>query len=319
MKKNIVIFILVVVIGAILLYKGESKKMEVIRVADPRAIGWSPFYVALEKGYFSEQNLDVQVSVVQTGDESLKAVIGNSADLALAGIIPYSFTAFDYPEMKLLAQNAYVHDTQVSVNTERGIHSPEDLKGKKIGYAQTTASDIGAELFLKKHNIAEHEVTLVNMKPLAAPAALAGGEIDAYVGWEPHTSNIKKALGEKFLLFSNPEDTYTWHASIIAKSEYIGANKDTLTKFVRAWKKAEEFMKNSPREAIVIVAEYSKLPAESIEQVWFKYNFELGIMPDTLSILETDLAWANTRRNSPVVHLPSAKDLISNFMSSYER
>ena len=46
---------------------------------------YAPQYVALEKGFFEEEGLDIELSVGQGADKSMTALISNSADIALLG------------------------------------------------------------------------------------------------------------------------------------------------------------------------------------------------------------------------------------------
>lgn len=49
------------------------------------SVFYAPQYVALEKGFFKEEGLDIEVSVGQGADKSMTALISNSADIALLG------------------------------------------------------------------------------------------------------------------------------------------------------------------------------------------------------------------------------------------
>lgn len=49
------------------------------------SIFYAPQYVALEKGFFEEEGLNIEMSVGQGADKSMTALISNSADIALLG------------------------------------------------------------------------------------------------------------------------------------------------------------------------------------------------------------------------------------------
>lgn len=305
-----IVAIAIIVIGVAVFLSESKNTVNELRVADPGAIGWAPYYVAIDRGMFDKQGIKVIDIPVQTGDEALKAVMSGSADVAFAGILPYSFAAYEHPELKIFAQTGAAHDAQIISNSDRGIKNPSDLKGKKIGYAKNTASDMEVNKFLASNGMTVNDVTLVAVKPLAMITALASGQIDAYSAWEPHIMNVKKAFGDKFVIFNGEENTYTWHPAVIADGKYISQNKSDLVKFMKAWKEAQEYIKGNPDESIAITAKYAKVAPEDLKSAWNKYDFFLTSGDEAVSALNTDLSFANSRREKPANTALSANDLI---------
>ena len=317
-KTKIVIGVMAIVVIAVALgvsYAGHTKvKQEAVRqeikIADPGAIGWAPFYVALDKGLFDQAGLNVTDIPVQTGDEAIKAVMSKDADVAFAGILPYSFAAFNYPELKIFAQTGAAHDAQIIFSNDKNIKAPADLKGKKIGYAKNTASDMEVHKFLQNNNLTEKDIQLVPMKPLAMITALTSGQIDAYSAWEPNIMNARKILGDKFGIFDSEANTYTWHPAIIANTNYISQNKTTLIKLTSVWKEAQDYIKDNPDESIAIVAKHAKVSPEDLKTAWAKYDFFVSANNTTTNILATDLAWANAQSEKPADTVPAPDSLI---------
>ena len=312
-KNILIVSILVAVLFCSAIFSGvfnNKESLVTIRVTDPRAIGGALFHIAMEKGYFEEQGIVVEVIGVQTGDEAIRALVSNNADVALGGIIPYSFLALDEQSIKILAINAYVGDNQVIANKSKGINTAEDLRGKKIGYTKTTASDIGVAQFLAAHNLKETDVELVNMKPLAMAGALQSGQIDAYSSWEPHILNGKKLLGDNAFVFSGDKDVYTWHQSLMAKDAYINEHQGDLVKFVKAMQEAERFVASNKEEAIALAAKHNSVPVDVLTEIWPKYDFSITLRDDVYTILQTDLEWANTQREKPVTNIPTPQSLV---------
>ncbi len=66
------------------------------------SVFYAPQYVSIEKGFFEEEGLDIELSVGQGADKSMTALISNSADIALlgteAGIYVYNEGKEDFPK-----------------------------------------------------------------------------------------------------------------------------------------------------------------------------------------------------------------------------
>lgn len=66
------------------------------------SIFYAPQYVAMEKGFFAEEGLDIVLDVGQGADKSMTALLSDSADIALlgteAGIYVYNEGKEDYPK-----------------------------------------------------------------------------------------------------------------------------------------------------------------------------------------------------------------------------
>lgn len=324
-KISIVVAIVVVVLIGVVVVANRQKtsinpfERKIITIADTRAISTALLPIAVEKKLFDKYGLDVKLLPVQTGDEALKAVVGKSADIALAAVTPYAFLAIDKPEMKIFVTVAESHDDQIVARKDRGISKPSDLKGKKIGYAKTTVSELGLEKFLQTNGLKKEDVQWVNLKPLAMPAALLSGDIDAYSAWEPHLANGIKMLGDKAVIFDQPQNTYTWQMNLIAGESYINSNKDTLEKLVKALIETEKFVSDNKEVSVAITANHVNIPIDTLNNIWSKFEFKVNLRSDLVDIIRENLSWANDRRETRSDKLPNSKNLIDNSIFEYAK
>ncbi len=323
-KISIAAAVVVIVLVGIIFAVNKQKlatppERKTITIADTRAISTALLPIAVEKSFFDKYGLDVKLLPVQTGDEALKAVVGKSADIALAAVTPYAFLAIDKPEMKIFVTVAESHDDQIIARKDKGISKPSDLKGKKVGYAKTTVSELGLEKFLETNGLKKEDVQWVNLKPLAMPAALLSGDIDAYSAWEPHLSNGIKMLGDKAIIFDEPKDTYTWQMNLIADESYIKDNKDILEKLVKALIETEKFVSDNKETSVVITANHVNIPVDTLNNIWSKFEFKINLRNDLTNIIKENLLWANDRRETKSDKLPDATNLIDKSIYEYTK
>ncbi len=147
MKKIITyiigILILLILIFAILFNfnkedkkeKKVSKKLEKVTVAEvAHTIFYAPQYVAIEKGYFKEEGLDVELSLTPGADKVTAAVLSGDADIGFSGseatIYVYNSGEKDY--LKTFAQLTQKDGSFIVSRKKIDNFTLEDLKGKTI-------------------------------------------------------------------------------------------------------------------------------------------------------------------------------------------
>ena len=86
--KKSTVFVSIMIVFAIIFSGCQSEKSELAKVRlneVVHSVFYAPQYVALEKGFFEDEGLEIEMSVGQGADKSMTALISNSADIALLG------------------------------------------------------------------------------------------------------------------------------------------------------------------------------------------------------------------------------------------
>ncbi len=142
MKKLITFIIcgfIVLFIAFSVLIKGntkkESKELKKIKVAEvAHTVFYAPWYVAIEKGFFEDEGLDVEVILTPGADKVTAAVLSKDVDIGFSGseatIYVYNGGEKDY--LKTFAQATQKDGSFIVSRNKINNFKLEDLKGKTI-------------------------------------------------------------------------------------------------------------------------------------------------------------------------------------------
>lgn len=198
--------------------------------------------VAFNEGYFKEAGLDVELVPFGSGADMIPALGGGVVDVTWFFPFPaLSAFARDIPIEVFLVDHAPRSAERLLA---RGIDSTAKLKGKKIGVTFGTTGHYFTLQALKKANLSERDVTLVNLKPAGMTPAYSAKQIDAAWTWEPASGKIIK-MGANTL--ETVESVGGYAAAIWAvRKPFAQENPEAIQKFIQAWYAAQQaYLKDS--------------------------------------------------------------------------
>ncbi len=235
------------------------------------SVFYAPLYLAIENGYFEEENLKIELTNGGGADNSMTAILSGNADIGLMGpetvIYVYNQGKADYP--KVFGQLTQKDGAfLVSKNDEpdfqwTDLQGKEILAGRKGGVPAMTFEYILNELGMQN----QVDFTLnFDVQFNLMTSAFIGGTADYCTVFEP-TASEYEALGYWHVVASVGEQggeiPYT---SFIALGSYINKNPEKIKSFLKAIKKAHEFMA-SHTEREVAEAIVKQFPSTSITSI----------------------------------------------------
>ncbi|WP_312469878.1 ABC transporter substrate-binding protein [Neobacillus sp.] len=239
----------------------KTKKLEKVRIAEvTRSIFYAPQYVALAKGFFKAEGLDITLTTTPGGDKTMTALISGGADVALVGsetsIYVYAQGAND-PVINF-AQLTQTDGTFL-VSREKIDHFSWDLlKGTTfLGQRKGGMPQMVGEFVLKKHGIDPHkDLTLIQNIDFANIAnAFASGSGEFVQLFEPTASIIEKEGKGHIVASFGKESGHVPYTTFMAKESYMKKNKATIEKFTKAIYKAQQWVKTHSAEEIAKAVE----------------------------------------------------------------
>jgi len=233
-----------------------------VRVAvSSEAITLLPVHLAQTLGFYRQEGLAVTLTQIASAAKTLDALRDGGIDVALGTTVPIQMA----PEGRSLQGFLVVYSrTNAIVAVAHGatssIHSFADLKGRRVGVSNLgSGSQILLSYVLSVNGLQPADVKAVAIgvgaPALAAvehgdvdAALLVGGAIDALLRAHPDTpilADMRTAEGSE-RVFGKADFP---GSLLIAEESWLKANPDTARRFVRAVKKAMQWMgEHSPDE-----------------------------------------------------------------------
>ncbi len=209
----------------------------------------APLFVALEKGYFAEQGLDVEFIAPSNPNDPPKFVAAGKADIAVS----YQHSHYLQVEQGLpLVRIATLVATPLNslvVLRDGDIKSIADLKGKTVGYSIGGFETLLLKTMLEQYGLQLSDVKLVNVNFSLSPSLFAG-KTDAVIGafrnFELNQMDIEKRPGRAFFVEEYGVPSYD-ELILVAHRAQIGQRK--YKKFVDALASGVQFLINHPEES----------------------------------------------------------------------
>lgn len=230
-------------------------------------IGYISLFVAKEKGYFTDEHLDLQMQSFSSPGDGLAPLLGGRLDAHFT-TADSVITALDKAPNRL--KIVYLTDTSAGADAilaKTSIASPQDLKGKTVAATAGQCNELLLRKALEQAGLKVTDIKLVNMNPDDAGTAFAAGKLDAAVTWEPW---ITKVEGEKkgHVIFSSKQAP-NLILDVVAISDTTAKTKADATRaFLRALNKANEFTIAHPEEAAALASKALELkPAEVVAMI----------------------------------------------------
>lgn len=220
-----------------------------------------PYFVALEKGYFKEQNIEPEMTRLIGGPPNVAAMIGNQIDAAAVLVTIEGMNAnIKKPGVAMYisinSQNQKYQMEQFVVRKGLEAKSLADLKGKKIMSAPGPANVTMARAALAAAGLKEGEYSLDQLDMGQHVNAMTAGTFDAGYTLEPNASTMRRmgvastleaGVIAKYILGDPNANAFVGGAALT--TDFINNRPDVARRFALAWGKAIDLINNNPAEA----------------------------------------------------------------------
>ncbi|WP_213457308.1 ABC transporter substrate-binding protein [Rhizomonospora bruguierae] len=226
-------------------------------------------YLARDKGYFTDNDLEVEVQPGSAGDTNLQLLAAGKAQ----------FASIDYSGAVMRAGNnqfdEFVVVAALQANTmialmakdDGTIRTPRDLEGKTIGAAKGSVPEYMFPGYAKLAGINVDKVTFVNFAPQQLPSMLAGGKVDAIGQFVPGKPAITTAIAPHSVVIL-PYNTYMtdlYGNVLVTTKALLRKDPDLVQRFTRALLRGLTYaVQNDNTAAECGTATHKAVPATSL-------------------------------------------------------
>jgi NitT/TauT family transport system substrate-binding protein len=242
--------------------------------------------------YFPAEGLEVTSLLRSHGKAALEDVLRGKVDFAGTAETPAMFAIMNGEKIAIIAAiQTSNKNNAIVARKDKGIVTPNDLRGRKIATTRGTTGHFFMDAFLAGHGISAKEVEVSYLKPELLPDALAKGEVDAVAAFGSSQVQARTELGNRGITFYD-EDIYTQSLIIVAKQDYIRSNPGTVRKLLRGLLKAEDFLSRHPAEALKIVADLNRMDHDLVRQTLDNNTFSVTLDQSLVLSMEDEARWA---------------------------
>jgi len=266
MKKFVSVILVIAMSAALFCGCGKKEASNNVAMAFCTWTGYSPMFIAKEKGYFEEAGINMDIQVIE--DESTyTSIITN-------GSVQFLATAQD-PNIKMYANGAnsrYVLTMDASNGADAlvataDITSLDELAGRSVALDKSASSYYFFLTALENgSSITEEDINVIDMGDTTeAGLAFMSGNVDAAIMWEPELSEAIESVDGAHALVTSADYPETILDSLVVNTQYAEENPEVVAAVEEAWYKAVDYMRENPDDAYALMASgFEEVSAEDI-------------------------------------------------------
>jgi NitT/TauT family transport system substrate-binding protein len=237
-----------------------------------------PVPLGIEKGFFADEGLDLDVRIAQGGAAAVPQVLGGDVQIgfsntpslfsAAAEGLPVEIVAPAGGSPRARTEKEDTDQGAVMVKEDSSIRAYADLAGKTVAVNTLgNVLDVTLNAALDEHGVDPDRVERLEVPFPDMLAALDAGRVDAVFVTPPFetiaTSGGHRAVGFPFRDV-RPDLVF---ASYFVSRDWAEENADVLERFLRALRRSMVYAAEHERETRAAIAEFTELPDALVAEV----------------------------------------------------
>jgi NitT/TauT family transport system substrate-binding protein len=225
---------------------------------------YAPLFVALDKGYYKAEGLDVELAEGSGAQTVLKLLAAGNEKFGYGPAVAAAQAISKGLPVKVVALYQTKAPMGVISFPDVALKTPKDLEGKKLAVSVGETFGDMLEPFTKMNKIDINKITRVQMNNSARTSQFLSKKVDIMsVYLSNELPQLEKKTGVKFNIMKVSDFGLNLPgASLIVGTEYAAKNAEVVKKLLRATNKGYKDAMADPVAAAKVMAKHFKVPMD---------------------------------------------------------
>jgi NitT/TauT family transport system substrate-binding protein len=245
--------------------RGQTSEKLTVRFTWKLKGEYAPLYVALQKGYYNAEGLDVQLSEGNGAQNVLKALASGNENFGYGPAVAAARAVSQGLPVKVVALYQTSAPMAVIAFPDTPLKGPKDIEGKRLAISVGETFGDMIRPFTRINNIDLGKVQLIQMDASARTSQFLTRKVDIMsVYLSNELPQIEKRAGVKFNVIKVTDfGLNVLGASMYVSNAFAEQKPDTVKKLLRATAKGYRDAMADPKAAAKIMASYMAVPEQS--------------------------------------------------------
>jgi len=246
----------------------------------------APFVVAIDKGSFKAQGVEVTVDSALAAPEAIARVASGSYDMGLADINALMKFRDQNPGAPVRAVFMVYNKPAFAIvgRKSRGVAKPKDLEGRKLGAPPADLAYAQWPIFVSANGIDAAKVTIVNVGVPVREPMLASGEVDAISGLSFASALDLKQRGvpadDINVLLMGDYGVELYGSAVLVNSKFAADKPEALAAVLRGLVNGLNETVRNPFVAVESVLRRNDLAVRAVELERLRIALQDNILTD---------------------------------------
>lgn len=231
----------------------------------------APFVVAIDRGYYKAEGLDVTIDTAGGSLEPLNRVASGTYDMGFGDINSLIKFRDANPKTPIKAVFMVYNKPAFSIvgRKSRGVSKPKDLEGRKLGAPAADGAFAQWKIFAEANDIDTSKVMIENVGFPVREPMLAAGQVDAITGFSFSSYiNLKDRgvpVDDITVMLMADYGVNLYGNAIIVNPKFAAENPEAVRKFLAAFLKGLKYTVKNPASAVESVLKRNDVAKKSVE------------------------------------------------------